>query len=166
MPPPSPVAAKAQCATHLSEVVASLRELHCNKPFLRGILILICFYNKHREVPPAHLLSSAPTMKTAASFWSFYSTVIAVVFQVKQCGITRDQRNANKETNRAKKKKKRPSPWTTPPPNPEDHLCSEQIQQVQKWQFNHVELLQSWYLFVSRLFHQKATETVINLGEK
>lgn len=42
-------------------------------------------------------------MKTA-NFWSFYSTVIAVVFQVKQCGITRDQRNANKEIGKKKKK--------------------------------------------------------------
>lgn len=91
------------------EVAASLRERHCNRPFFTSPLnIDFVFTINSARFHPARLLSSAPTMKTAASFWSFYSTVIAVVFfQVKQCGITRDQRNANKETNRAGKQKKK-----------------------------------------------------------
>lgn len=105
-------------------------------------------------------MNTGSTMKTAANFWSFYSTVIAVVFQVKQCGITRDQRNAKKEIGR---KKKRP-PWTTHPPISKDHLCSEQIQQV--WQFSHVELHWCLYLRFCPGFSSDTTERRQSDGDK
>lgn len=67
-----------------------------------------------------------------------------------------------------KKKKIRPSPWTTQPPIPKDHLCSEQIQLVQKWQFSRGASPAG--LFVSvHVFHVTQPKgnkaTVANLGE-
>lgn len=55
------------------------------------------------------------------------------------------------------------------PPILKDHLCSEQIQQVQKLQFSHVEPHQQFFMFLSAfviLHDQKAIKRRWQIWEK